>query len=268
MALHDMTDVERVAFVTGAANGIGRATAVRLAQDGFALVLADKDEAGLSAAAKAIIDAGGKAKTQVIDVLNRADIEAAVSAAIVTYGRIDALANIAGGAGPRNLHQIDEIEDEDWQLVVNLNLRSTFMCCRAIVPIMRDQRYGRIVNMSSTIAHGRLGPVGTAGNRLAYAAAKSGIIGFTAQLAKDVAAYGVTVNAVAPWLILHEPGSRIRTRFESLSPEARDRTLALSPMGRPGEAPEVAAAVAFLLSEGASFISGVELPIDGAYLTG
>ena len=263
-----MTDTDRVAIVTGAANGIGKATAIRLAEDGFALFLVDKDEGGLAATVGAIADAGGIAEARSADVLSRSEVEAAVAAAMTTYGRIDAVANIAGGAGPRNLHQIDEIEDDDWDLVIDLNLRSTFMCCRAVVPIMRDQRYGRIVNMSSTIAHGRFGPVGTAGNRLVYAAAKSGILGFTKQLAKDVAAFGITVNAVAPWLILHEPGSRIRTRFEGLPPDVRQRTLALSPMARPGEAPEVAAAIAFLVSEPAGFVSGIEMPVDGAYLTG
>lgn len=263
-----MADMKRVAIVTGAANGIGNATALRLAEDGFALFLADRDSDGLSVTAAAIEAAGGEAVHHVTDVTKRADIEAAAQAAMAAFGRIDGLANIAGGAGPRNLHQIDEIEDADWDLVMDLNLRSTFMACQAVVPIMRQQGYGRIVNMSSTLAHGRIGPVGTAGARLAYAAAKAGIIGFTHQLAKDVGEYGITVNAVLPWLILSEPGSRIRTRFEHLEPAVRARTLALTPMHRPGEAHEVAAAIAFLLSDSASFISGIELPIDGAYLCG
>lgn len=263
-----MAEQKRAAMVTGAANGIGRATALQLAADGFDLLLADRDESGLATTAAAVVEAGGRAEIHATDVLKRADIEAAVQAAMTAYGRVDGLANIAGGAGPRNLHQVDEIEDADWDLVINLNLRSTFMACQAVTPIMREQGYGRIVNMSSTIAHGRVGPVGTAGARLVYAAAKAGILGFTHQLAKDVGEFGITVNAVLPWLILSEPGSRIRTRFENLTPEARERIVALSPLKRPGEAHEVAAAIAFLLSDGASFISGVELPIDGAYLAG
>ena len=263
-----MASTTRVAIITGAANGIGKATAQRLSEDGFALFLVDQDSDGLSSTTAAIEPAGGEVACHVADVTKRADIEAAVEAAVTAFGRIDALANIAGGAGPRNLHQIEEIEDADWDLVMNLNLRSTFMACQAVVPIMRQQRHGRIVNMSSTLAHGRIGPVGTAGARLAYAAAKSGIIGFTHQLAKDVGEFGITANTVLPWLILSEPGSRIRTRFEQLDPAIKERTLALSPMRRPGEAREVAAAIAFLLSDAASFVSGVELPIDGAYLCG
>ncbi len=258
----------RVAIITGGANGIGRATALRLAKAGYDLCVADLDGDKAEDTAGLCRQDGANVIAVAADVMQRRDIENIAAAAHDAFGRIDALANIAGGAGPRNLHQVEEITDDDWEHVVNLNLRSTFWACQAVVPFMRRNFHGRIVNMSSTVAHGRMGPVGTAGARLVYAAAKAGIIGLTHQLAKDLAEDGITVNAVLPWLILSEPGSRIRARFEALEPSARERTVNLSPMRRPGEADEVAAAIEFLFSEQASYVSGIEMPIDGAYLAG
>lgn len=258
----------RVAFVTGAASGIGKATARRLAAAGVRLCLADRDEAGLRALHEALRGEGADVMTSAVDVRDREQIEHAVAAVMARFGRIDALANIAGGAGERHLHQIDEFEDEDWDHVIALNLTSTFLICRSVVPVMRAQGYGRIVNMASTIAKGKSGPVGTAGGRLAYAAAKSGILGLTHQLAKDLAASGITVNVVLPWLTLGEPGSRIRERFENLTDERRAALVRDAPTGRAAETHEVAAAIEFLLSESAGYVSGVELPVDGAFLTG
>ena len=130
---------------------------------------------------------------------------------------------------------------------------------------MRDQQYGRIVNVSGSIAHGWTGPVGTAGARLVYAAAKSGILGLAAQLAKDVGAFDITVNAVLPWLTFGDQGSRICSKFEALDTEMRDRILSDAPLGRAAEADEVAAAIALLASEDASYISLQNLPVDGAH---
>ena len=130
---------------------------------------------------------------------------------------------------------------------------------------MRDQQYGRIVNVSASIAHGWTGPVGTAGARLVYAAAKSGILGLTAQLAKDVGAFDITVNVVLPWLTFGDQGSRICSKCEALDTEMRDRILSDAPLGRAAEADEVAAAIALLASEDASYNSVQDLPADGAY---
>ncbi len=127
-------------------------------------------------------------------------------------------------------------------------------------------RPGRVVNVSSIVARGRKGPVTTQGARLAYATAKAALLGFTAQLAKDEAPHGITVNAVLPGLILGAPGSRIRDRFDALPPAARAAMLADLPSGRAGEAREVAAAIGFLCSAAAGYVSGAALPIDGAFL--
>jgi NAD(P)-dependent dehydrogenase (short-subunit alcohol dehydrogenase family) len=131
---------------------------------------------------------------------------------------------------------------------------------------MKAQGYGRIVNFSSIIAKGEKGPPTTVAARLPYATAKAALLGFTSQLAKDLAQHGITVNAVLPGLILGEKGTRIRDRFEALRTDQKSAMIAAYPIGRAGEADEVAAAVEFLISEAAGYITGFELAIDGAYL--
>jgi NAD(P)-dependent dehydrogenase (short-subunit alcohol dehydrogenase family) len=261
-----MNKSRRVAVVTAAAQGMGGACALRLAALGTHLVLVDLQQDALQDRAARCRALGVDVLTAPGDVTDATFAKATIGHAHGHFGRVDALLNIAGGAGPRNLHQIDEIAPEDWDWVMAMNLRSTYLWCREVVPIMRTQRHGRIVNMSSTIARGKHGPVGTAGARLAYAAAKAGILGFTAQLAKDVGAFGITVNAVMPWLTLSDANSRVRQRYEALTEEARTKLVSASPLGRPAEAEEVAAAIAFLASEDASYVSGVGLPVDGAFL--
>ena len=251
------------AIVTGAAGGIGLAAARQLASQGFSVFLVDLDEAGLQTALESVKAGGANATACVADVTSTEQVNAAVRAA-AEWGRINALVNVAGGSGPKRVRDIEGIDDSDWDFVIDLNLKSVFLFCRAVVPHMRAQRYGRIVNTSSSYSRGRKGPVTTQGTRLAYAAAKAGIIGFGAQLSKDLADCGITVNTVVPALTLGEPGSRIRSRFEKLPDAARNAVLSELPMGRPAEAYEVAAAIGFLASESASHVSGIALPVDGA----
>ncbi len=261
-----MSAVKRTAIVTAAAQGMGGASARRLAEMGMNLSLVDLQGEALQRQADDCRSLGVEVLCTVADTTDSAAAAQIVAKTHAHFGRVDAMVNIAGGGGPRNLHQIDEIEPADWDLVMSLNLRSTYLWCREVVPLMREQRYGRIVNMSSTVARGKHGPVGTAGARLAYAAAKAGILGFTAQLAKDVGQFGITVNAVMPWLTLSDASSRVRKRYDELSEEARARLVSASPMNRPAQADEVAAAIAFLASEHASYVSGTGLPVDGAFL--
>jgi NAD(P)-dependent dehydrogenase (short-subunit alcohol dehydrogenase family) len=255
----------RSAIVTGAAQGIGRASAARLLADGFRVAMVDIQTEKLAAAAA---ESGPDGATLALagDVTSEADVRRIVGEAYNAFGRIDALVNIAGGSGNQNVKDIEEIGAELWDQVITLNLKSTYLFCAAVVPIMRTQKYGRIVNMSSTLARGRAGPIGTSGARLAYATAKAGILGFTSQLAKDVAEDGITVNAVMPWLTLSEPGTKIRARFEAMDDAGREKILGLHPARRAGRGEEVAAAVAFLASEAASYVSGTGLPVDGAFL--
>jgi NAD(P)-dependent dehydrogenase (short-subunit alcohol dehydrogenase family) len=254
------------AVVTGAAGGIGLATCRRLARQGFAVLMLDQQEALLAAAFAQLRAEGGDGEAIAGDVLAPGAAEQAAAAVEARGGRIDALVNVAGGSGPTPVRSIEEMTDASWEGVMALNVTSAFRFCRAIVPGMRARGYGRIVNLSSTAAHGRKGPVTTQGARLAYAAAKAALVGFTAQLAKDEARHGITVNAVMPGLVLGPQGTRIRSRFDSLPEELRRDMVRDIPAGRPGETDEVAAVIAFLCSEASSYVSGVGLPIDGAFL--
>lgn len=261
-----MATSARVALLNASAHGIGKATARRLAKAGFSLFLMDLDGEMLEATASELRQSGASVGTRAGNALDGAHVKAGVEAALQQFGRIDALACIAGGAGGIPLHQVDKIPVEHWERVISLNLTSTFLACHHTVPVMRKQKYGRIVCVSSTVAKGRLGPVGTMGARLPYATAKAGLLGFTKQLAKDTGLDGITVNAVLPWLTFGDPGSKIRASFENQSAEYRERTLANSPQRRPVAAEGVASTIAFLLSEEAEYVSGTGIPVDGAVL--
>ncbi len=254
------------ALVTGAAGGIGAAVCRQLAGQGLAVLMLDRDEAALGVAAAGVRAARGRAETLVADTTAPGAAEQAMACVRANGGRVDALVNVAGGSGPRPVRSIEELNDTLWEQVVALNLTTAFRFCRAAVPGMRARGYGRIVNLSSTVAHGRQGPVTTQGAGLAYATSKAALLGLTAQLAKDEAPHGITVNALLPALILADPGSRIRDRFDALPEAARAAMLNGFPTGRAGTAAEVAAVVGFLCSAAAGYVSGVALPVDGAFL--
>jgi len=256
----------RWAIVTGAAGGIGAAVCRQLARQGLSALMLDLQSAPLIAAAKRVREEGGEVETLAADATAPGTEERAVARIEALGGALAALVNLAGGSGPEPVRSVEAMSDAAWEQVMALNLTSAFRFCCAAVPAMRARGYGRIVNCSSTAARGRKGPVTTQGARLTYATAKAALLGFTAQLAKDEAAHGITVNALMPALILAEQGSRIRARFEALPTEAREAMLRDLPMGRAGEAQEVAAVVGFLCSEAASYVSGVALPVDGAFL--
>lgn len=256
----------RSAVVVASASGIGLASCRRLAAAGYTLCMVDFDEEKLAASAQVLRDAGATVETIIGDAADPSTASAFTELALSRFGRIDALACVAGGAGGIPMHQVDEIPLEQWEKVLRLNLTTTYLACHHIVPVMRDAAYGRIVCLSSTVSRGRLGPVGTMGARLAYATAKAGLLGFVRQLSKDVGEYGITVNAVLPWLTFGEPGTKIRESFYSQSQDYQARTLAMSPQKRPITADGVAAAITFLLSEEAGYISGVEMPVDGGVL--
>lgn len=254
-----------LAIVTGASGGIGMATCRLLSGQGFTIFMVDIVPTALDEAVDALRREGCRVDGLAADATRPEDVQAAVAAA-EAQGRIDVLVNLVGGSGPRPVRRIEDMDDATWQQVIALNLTSAFLFSRAVVPGMRTRGHGRIINCSSIMAQGRRGPVTTQGARLAYATAKAALLGFTAQLAKDEVRHGITVNAILPSLILATKGSRIRDRFESLSPEAREAMLRDYPIGRPGEAEEVAAAIGFLASRAASYVSGVGLPVDAAML--
>jgi NAD(P)-dependent dehydrogenase (short-subunit alcohol dehydrogenase family) len=254
----------RTAVVTGGAGGIGLATISRLLNRGLNVMMIDANAEQAHAAARHFET--DKLAVSIVDVMHEPAVARSVEETLQRFGRVDILVNVAGGAGPNKLHQIETIEPDAWDLVINLNVRSVYLYCRAVMPHMRQQRFGRIVNISSTLAYGEKGPPTTVAARLPYATAKSALLGFTSQLAKDVASDGITVNALLPGLILGERGTRIRERFEALPDEQRASIMGLYPIGRPGDVDEVAAAIDFLVSEAAGYITGTAIPVDGGYL--
>ncbi|WP_314325129.1 SDR family NAD(P)-dependent oxidoreductase [Paenarthrobacter ilicis] len=261
---HPMND-RPVAVITGAGGGLGNDIADRLADDGFDLALLDVSEPALKEAATRLNDRAPQAKVLTLTG-NLADeaVVAEVFARIeAEFGRIDALVSAAGGSGTAVVRELSELSGDVWRSVIESNLTSTFLCARHAVTVMLKRGYGRIVNFSSLVADGFAGPSGTVGARLAYAASKGGIVSLTKQLGKDLGGTGITVNAVAPGLILPTNG-RVRDSFESMEPQERAATSAAIPVGRPGTGHEIAAAVAYLVSDAAAFTSGTVLHVDGA----
>jgi 3-oxoacyl-[acyl-carrier protein] reductase len=238
----------RAALVTGAVRGIGRATAVRLAADGYQVVVNYRgDESRAAEVVDEIRGAGGTAVALQADVANADEVGRLVEAAINQFGRLDVLVNNAGITRDTLLMRMKE---EDWDAVVQTNLKSAFLCSKAAIRPMMRQRYGRIVNLTSVV-----GQVGNAG-QVNYAAAKAGIIGITKSIAKEVGSRGITVNAVAPGFI--------ETRLTDAIPaNLRDMALQQIPLGRFGSPAEVASAIAFLASPDAGYITGAVLTVDG-----
>lgn len=256
--------VRRVAVVTGGAGGLGAEIAERLANDGFDLALLDLDGAGLERVAAEIAAhvPGAAALTIALDLADEAHIEQAFMRIDARFGRIDALVNTAGGSGAALVRKLSDISLDIWRRVMDSNVTSTFLCCRGAVPIMERRGYGRIVNFSSAVANGKSGPAGTVGARLPYAASKGAVNSLTRQLAKDLGRTGITVNAVSPGLVLPAAG-RVRDIFEALPQEAKHNTWNAIPVGRTGTGTEIAAAVAYLVSEAAGFTTGAILSVDG-----
>jgi len=243
-----MPDEQRVAIVTGAVRGIGRAIANRLAADGFTVVVNYRGDQELANEVCAeISSAGGRASAVKCDITNTDDVATLIESTLNEHGRIDALVN---NAGITRDTLIMRMSDEDWDAVLTTNLKGAFLCSRAVVRPMMRQRSGTIVNLTSVV-----GLVGNAG-QVNYAAAKAGLVGMTKSLAKEVGSRGITVNAVAPGFI--------DTRLtDVLSDELKQAALNQIPLKRLGDPQDVAAAVAFLVSSDARYITGNVLSVDG-----
>ena len=244
---------DRVAIVTGAGQGMGRAVAMRLSAEGARVVANDVNEEAAARTAKGVQEAGGEAIAVAGDVTSSGDVANIVDAALDRYGRIDILVNNAGVLRPT---KVIDIEEDEWDWVIAVNLKGTYLCSRAVLPAMRKGGWGRIVNFSST-AGKSTSTVGGAH----YTAAKAGVLGFTRHLARETAGYGVTVNAVCPGLIDTE-------MVRGTIPDEKARAYADSfPIQRMGEPSEVAELVAFLASDRAAYITGASLDINGGDLT-
>ena len=253
----------RTAIITGAAQGLGRSIALEFADQGAEMLLADIRSEKVAAVASEVGERGGNAVSISVDVTSAEDVESMVRKALDTFGRIDVLVNDAGGSGTVGIQHIEDVTEDMWDSIVDLNLKSAFLCCKAVAPHMRARQSGRIVNISSSSAKGHFGPLGTSAIRLPYAAAKSGIIGFTYQLAKDLAPDGIYVNAVMPGFILTEDGARVNDRYQDLSADEQADMVRNVPLGRAGTPEEIARAVSFLASDEASFTTGTVLEVTG-----
>jgi 3-oxoacyl-[acyl-carrier protein] reductase len=245
---------DQVAIVTGAAHGIGLATAQRLAQEGAAVVMADLDYAEADRAAQAIRSAGGQAVAVAVDVTSRPQVEAMLAFALEQFTQVDVLCNIAGVAlGEHFL----EITDAKWQKTLDINLTGVFLCSQVVARHMVERRIeGRIVHLAST--NGLVGEADLA----AYNASKFGVVGLTMTMAIDLAPYKIRVNSVCPGLIK----TRLTESARS-DPQWTADYLKKIPLNRFGEPAEVAAAVAYLASTDSGFITGHQLVIDGGQLT-
>ena len=238
----------RRALVTGASQGIGRAVALRLAQEGAAVAVNYRtSEAQADDVATTIREAGGTAVVLGADVSNAAQAAALVEGTVEALGGIDILVNNAGITRDGLLMRMSE---EDWDAVLDTNLKGAFLCTKAAVRHMVRQRWGRIVNMSSVVAI-----AGNAG-QANYTAAKAGLIGFTKTVAKEVASRGITANALAPGFITTQ-------MVEGLSDDVRAAVVDRVALGRLGTPEDVAGAVAFLASDDAAYITGQVIGIDG-----
>jgi NAD(P)-dependent dehydrogenase (short-subunit alcohol dehydrogenase family) len=244
----------QVAIVTGAANGIGRATAWRLAREGAAVVVADLDYETADQQAQAMKNDGYRAVAAEVDVTSRAEVEALLALTLEHYDHVDVLCNIAGIGGGAHFLQIT---DEKWQKTLDVNLTGVFLCAQVVARHMVERRIeGRIVHMAST--NGLVGE----GDLAAYNASKFGVVGLTMTMAIDLAPYKIRVNSVCPGLI----ATRL-TESARMNPQWTADYLKKIPLNRFGEPDEVAAAVAFLASTDSGFITGHQLVIDGGQLT-
>jgi len=237
----------RVAFVTGSAQGIGRAIALALAEAGCDVVIADVNPEKIDSVAKEVESLGRKSLAIKLDVSDPESVKAGVAKILEAFGKIDILVN---NAGITRDGLVMRMKPEDWSLVLRVNLDGTFYCTRAVLHGMVKQRYGRIVNIASVVA--QAGNPGQAN----YVASKGGIIGLTKAVAAEVASRNITVNAVAPGFIA-------TAMTEKLPDEVRTRMLSLIPLGRMGTDRDIACGVRFLASDEASYITGHVLSING-----
>ncbi len=242
----------RIALVTGASQGIGRACALALARAGATVALAARSQDKLAAVAAEIAAAGGQAEAFALDVAGEESLKAGAKAVLERYGKVEILVN---NAGITRDGLMMAMKRTDWDDVLGTNLTGAFLLTQALLRPMLKNRWGRIINISSVV--GRTGQAG----QVNYASSKAGLIGLTRSLAREVASRGITVNAVAPGYI-ETPMTAV------LDDKQREAMMAAIPLGRPGTAEEIAQSVAFLASDAAAYITGHVLDVNGGMFMG
>ncbi|MGE5302812.1 MAG: SDR family NAD(P)-dependent oxidoreductase [Alphaproteobacteria bacterium] len=242
---------KKTAIITGAGGGIGGAIADRFAREGAQIVIADIDGHTANTRAAHIAGKGGMAVGMVVDVTNKQSVQQMVESALERWGRIDILVNVAGGA---QIKPVIDMEESDWDYVLDMNLKSVFLCSQAVLPSMLKQSYGKIVSISSIYAF-----TGNA-TRASYAAAKAGVAVFTKSLALEVVTDGINVNAIAPGRVATD---RVRGHYSEA--EWAERVAAI-PMRRAAAPEEIAPTALFLVKDENSYITGQTIHVNGAWL--
>ena len=248
---------DKIAVITAAANGIGRATAAVMAREGAIVVCVDNHQQRLDAAVDAMAQDGGRVHPRLCDALDQAQVDATVAGVVQEFGRIDILVNAVGGstiiAKPNAL--VEEHSLDDWQRIINFNLNGTFLFLHAVIPVMKAQKSGKIVNLASIAGRGM-----SVASGAAYASAKGGIIALTRKLSFELGPYNVNINAIAPSLTLTE---RIRPHWNQRSPEAQQAQIDSTPLRRVAEAADQAKVICFLASADADFVTGLTIDVTG-----
>ena len=252
MRFHD-----KVALITAAASGIGRASADIMAREGAIVVAVDNHQERLDRTVAELAVAGGRAHGRLCNALDRTQDEATDAAEAREFGRVDILVNAVGGSTiiSKSGATVDELSFDDWRQLIDFNLSGTFLFTHAVVPVMKRQRSGKIVNLSSIAGRGL-----SASSSSAYAAAKGGIIAFTRKLAFELGPFGININAIAPSRTLTE---RIRPRWNQSSPEDQAAEIERTPLRRIAEASDQAKVICFLASADADFVTGVTIDVTG-----
>lgn len=251
-----MRFTNKVALITAAANGIGRATAEIMVREGATVIAVDNNQGRLDEAVPAL-KRSGRAEGRLVDALVPAEVDALVADVVRQHGTIDILVNAVGGSTVvgRPAALLDELTLEEWQKLLHFNLTGTFLFSHAVIPVMKRQRSGKIVNLSSIAGRGL-----SRESSSAYATAKGGIIALTRKLAFELGPHGVTVNAIAPSLTLSE---RIRPHWDRRSAEAQAAEIRRTPLGRVATPEDQARVICFLASSDADFVTGVTIDVTG-----
>jgi len=246
---------DKVAIVTGGVRGIGKAIVQLFAKEGAKLTVVDLEKGDLGKLVQSLTKENVKSIGVAANITRKDEVEDMVKKTVETFGKVDILVNNAGGGSP--LRSIDDIEIDEWERIIRNNLTGTYICCKAVIPYMKKQKSGEIVNISS-IAGRFFSPL----SGPHYASAKAGIQGLTRQLARELGLFNITVNAVAPGTTLTK---RVEKKWLARSKEERDQFLSMIPLGRLAQPEDIAGAVLFLASNLSNYVTGVTLDVNGGF---